>query len=268
MPAATLLRPSSDLLLMPPAATPTQIPTPPAAHLPAQVLWELCTWRLPFEDLNTFQVGEGLMAARSPSLHFYLFVTAIPSVRLPPQPASTHTPPAPSPPPPPQIIAKVQSQGSAGLTVPSAELLPGGPCACYPQLLELMQACWAIEPSQRPTFSTIVQQLGGLLQAELAPLQAAASGGGGAYAAVAARFFGSGGSERQRSDPSAGRGSSRGSIRGLEQGGSVGASSNGVGSPASPRSLRTSEAAGSSSQGGAGSATATNGSPPNPPRSF
>lgn len=159
----------------------------------------------------------------------------------------------------------MQAQGSAGLLVPPADALPAGPFASYTQYVELMQACWAIEPTQRPTFGTVVQQLGAMLSAELASLQAA-GGGGGAYAAVAARLFGGGG-ERQRSDPSAGHASSKGSIRGLELGGSVGASSSGVGSPASPHSLRASDAAGSSSQGGAGSAPAF-GSPPDPPRSF
>lgn len=137
---------------------------------------------------------------------------------------------------PPQIIAKVQSQGSAGLHIPAPEELPAGPFSCYPQVgagvacraclaarhspqpvptdsgagrclghaarktalpgrrqpaclgkpsclpaclpppifpslvlsspptpmqyVELMQACWAIDTEQRPTFSTIVQQLG------------------------------------------------------------------------------------------------------------
>lgn len=38
-----------------------------------------------------------------------------------------------------QIIAKVQSQGSAGLVVPPAEELPGGPFAAYPQFVTLMK---------------------------------------------------------------------------------------------------------------------------------
>lgn len=59
-----------------------------------------------------------------------------------------------------QIIAKVQSQGSAGLHIPLPEELPAGPFSCYPQLVELMKACWSVEAEQRPTFSTIVQQLG------------------------------------------------------------------------------------------------------------
>ena len=71
------------------------------------------------------------------------------------QPA-THT----SPLPPLQIIAKVQSQGSAGLHIPLPEELPAGPLSCYPQYVELMNACWSIESELRPTFRSIVQQLG------------------------------------------------------------------------------------------------------------
>lgn len=59
----------------------------------------------------------------------------------------------------PQIIAKVQSQGGAGLVVPGAEDLPGGPFSCYPQFMELMRACWNINPEARPTFGVIKEQL-------------------------------------------------------------------------------------------------------------
>lgn len=68
--------------------------------------------------------------------------------------------PTPPPcPPPPQIIAKVQSQGGAGLVVPTAEDLAAGPFSCYPQLVELMRACWNTDPEARPTFGVIKEQL-------------------------------------------------------------------------------------------------------------
>lgn len=53
----------------------------------------------------------------------------------------------------------MQSQGGAGLTVPCAEDLAAGPFSCYPQYLELMQACWNIDPEARPTFGVIKEQL-------------------------------------------------------------------------------------------------------------
>lgn len=110
------------------------------------VLWELCTWRLPFEDLNTFQ-----------------------------------------------IIAKVQSQGGAGLVVPTAEDLAAGPFSCYPQLVELMRACWNTDPEARPTFGVIKEQLAEMLTAEMLPLQQAAAAAAAEKAAREAALMAAGG---------------------------------------------------------------------------
>lgn len=84
--------------------------------------------------------------------------------QAPPRPAPHR--PRPTHPTDPclQIIAKVQSQGSAGLHIPLAQELAAGPFSCYPQYVALMKACWAIETSQRPNFNTIVQQLGCVCQ--------------------------------------------------------------------------------------------------------
>ncbi|KAL4458769.1 hypothetical protein ABPG75_013634 [Micractinium tetrahymenae] len=110
------------------------------------VLWELCTWRLPFEDLNTFQ-----------------------------------------------IIAKVQSQGGAGLVVPCAEDLAAGPFSCYPQYLELMKACWCTDAEARPTFAVIKEQLADMLTAEMLPLQQAAAAAAAEKAAREAAMAAAGG---------------------------------------------------------------------------
>lgn len=90
---------------------------------------------------------------------------ALPGICLHPLPDSPpashlHPPSTPTPTPPLQIIAKVQSQGTAGLHIPPAEELPAGPFSCYAQYVDLMRACWSIESELRPTFSSIVQQLG------------------------------------------------------------------------------------------------------------
>lgn len=54
----------------------------------------------------------------------------------------------------------VQSHGGgSGLAVPAVHELPAGMFPSYREYTELMQACWAKEPEQRPTFSEIVQRL-------------------------------------------------------------------------------------------------------------
>lgn len=69
------------------ALRPHPAPILPLCPHPPCRTQELCTWRLPFEDLNTFQ-----------------------------------------------IIAKVQSEGAAGLAVPPVGELPAGPLASYIQV--------------------------------------------------------------------------------------------------------------------------------------
>lgn len=135
------------------------------------VLWELCTWRLPFEDLNTFQVGIGFgwALAANPCRSCDCWAGWCLQVLCRAAPATAAHDPPTQPPAQPhprptlssmQIIAKVQSQGSAGLHIPLPEELPAGPLSCYPQYVELMKSCWSVESELRPTFSSIVQQLG------------------------------------------------------------------------------------------------------------
>lgn len=153
------------------------------------VLWEMCTWRLPFEDLNTFQ-----------------------------------------------IIAKVQSQGGAGLKVPSVDQLAAGPLGCYPQYVELMQACWITDTERRPTFHVIKERLADMLTAELLPLQQAAAAAAAERSALAAAMGAQQGSSREsQQQHAAKRNSGSSSGRGA---GSAG-NSLGAGSSLFTRSVRS-----------------------------
>lgn len=63
-----------------------------------------------------------------------------------------------------QIITHVQSHVQAngsgsGLVIPAPQELPAGLFPSYRDLCDLMQACWARDPAQRPTFAEIVQRL-------------------------------------------------------------------------------------------------------------
>jgi len=61
---------------------------------------------------------------------------------------------------PPQIITRVQGQASgSGLVIPASHALPAGPFPGWPQYVELMQACWARNPADRPHFDAIVREL-------------------------------------------------------------------------------------------------------------
>lgn len=48
--------------------------------------------------------------------------------------------------------------------IPPQDKLPAGPCPVYDDLVQLMRQCWDQEPSDRPTFSTIVQRLDEMLR--------------------------------------------------------------------------------------------------------
>lgn len=93
-----------------------------------------------------------------------------PAALLPTSLCWTPNPPPPCPAPTAahlqafQIITHVQSHVQAhgsgsGLVVPAPQELPAGLFPSYRELCELMQDCWAKDPTQRPTFSDIVQRL-------------------------------------------------------------------------------------------------------------
>lgn len=76
-----------------------------------------------------------------------------------------------------QIITHVQSHvlthgSGSGLVIPAPQDLPAGLFPSYRDLCDLMQACWAKEPAERPTFAQIVQRLRSVCRAMLG-LQAA-----------------------------------------------------------------------------------------------
>ncbi|KAL4428439.1 hypothetical protein ABPG75_002528 [Micractinium tetrahymenae] len=66
-----------------------------------------------------------------------------------------------------QIINMVLDASSgSGLEVPPPDRLAGGPLAQYPAYVQLMRACWARDPAQRPTFAEVVDRLQAIMKAE------------------------------------------------------------------------------------------------------
>lgn len=49
--------------------------------------------------------------------------------------------------------------GGQRLVVPPPEEVPAGQLLCYEEYVALMEACWAQDAAERPTFEAIVRDL-------------------------------------------------------------------------------------------------------------
>ena len=146
------------------------------------ILWELATWRIPWDELGPWQ-------ARAPQLqtHPMAFSPRGCQAQLPTavRPAKQHTLPDHHQPGCMSLVANVlvlgdaasaESQTPAGVRAvqvvilvvdqqqrpelpEDAAELPGRPLRHMRAYADLMRACWATDPAQRPTFAGVIARL-------------------------------------------------------------------------------------------------------------
>jgi hypothetical protein len=126
---------------------------PPSLSVAGHGCLQVLTWRLPFSELNTFQVSplqrywicqlltlvphsSSILVMPMVYAHVYVLLIWL------------------------QIITVVQRDGGDSLAVPPADQLPAGPFPGLQDYVTLMRACRADDPLQRPPFGMIVQRLG------------------------------------------------------------------------------------------------------------